>query len=210
MFRSPKEPLVLLALCAASCSSNRHIVQTGERTYRLRCETSLGKCLELAEQPCHAGFDLLSGRDVRQEVGVDAVGTGPGETRTSEAVIRCRSNAVFAGEDEPVGSEVRLERQPVCTPGSSQACVGPGGCAGGQSCLGDGLGYAPCDCGASPPTASSAAPSSNEADVAPEPNPVAAPSATGATSESSAAVAPSGSAPVPTPTAAPSAPPQQP
>jgi hypothetical protein len=34
-----------------------------------------------------------------------------------------------------------------CVPGSTQACVGPGACNGGQSCLADGSGYAPCDCG---------------------------------------------------------------
>ncbi|MBN1605899.1 MAG: DUF4156 domain-containing protein [Polyangiaceae bacterium] len=37
-----------------------------------------------------------------------------------------------------------------CTPGSTQACVGPGGCNGGQSCVADGSGYSPCDCGPSP------------------------------------------------------------
>jgi hypothetical protein len=34
-----------------------------------------------------------------------------------------------------------------CVPGASQACVGPGGCQGGQVCLPDGSGLAPCDCG---------------------------------------------------------------
>lgn len=36
----------------------------------------------------------------------------------------------------------------VCVPGASQACVGPGGCQGGQVCLADGSGLGPCDCGA--------------------------------------------------------------
>lgn len=35
-----------------------------------------------------------------------------------------------------------------CVPGASQACVGPGGCHGGQVCLADGSGLGPCDCGA--------------------------------------------------------------
>lgn len=35
---------------------------------------------------------------------------------------------------------------PSCTPGSTQACVGPGACAGGQACLA-GSGWGPCDCG---------------------------------------------------------------
>ncbi len=35
-----------------------------------------------------------------------------------------------------------------CVPGASQACVGPGGCQGGQVCLPDGSALGPCDCGA--------------------------------------------------------------
>jgi len=33
-----------------------------------------------------------------------------------------------------------------CTPGESKACVGAGGCSGGQACLSDGTGFGPCDC----------------------------------------------------------------
>ena len=35
----------------------------------------------------------------------------------------------------------------VCAPGSTQECVGPGACKGGQACKDDGSGYLPCDCG---------------------------------------------------------------
>lgn len=34
-----------------------------------------------------------------------------------------------------------------CVPGAAVACVGPGGCAGGQVCDDDGSAYGPCDCG---------------------------------------------------------------
>jgi hypothetical protein len=34
-----------------------------------------------------------------------------------------------------------------CVPNQSIACVGPGGCAGGQACNADGTAYSPCDCG---------------------------------------------------------------
>lgn len=37
---------------------------------------------------------------------------------------------------------------PPCVPGVAVACVGPGGCAGGQMCRADGSGFAACDCGA--------------------------------------------------------------
>lgn len=36
---------------------------------------------------------------------------------------------------------------PLCTPGTSVACVGAGGCAGGQVCNAAGTGYGACDCG---------------------------------------------------------------
>jgi hypothetical protein len=34
-----------------------------------------------------------------------------------------------------------------CVPGTTQTCVGPGACAGGQACRPDGQGYTDCDCG---------------------------------------------------------------
>lgn len=34
-----------------------------------------------------------------------------------------------------------------CTPGQSVACVGPGGCQGGQVCRADGEGFEACECG---------------------------------------------------------------
>jgi hypothetical protein len=44
----------------------------------------------------------------------------------------------------------------VCTPGASVACVGTGGCAGGQVCKADGSGYGACNCGAASGSASGA------------------------------------------------------
>lgn len=35
----------------------------------------------------------------------------------------------------------------VCAPGAAVACVGPGGCAGGQTCNAAGTGFGACDCG---------------------------------------------------------------
>lgn len=34
-----------------------------------------------------------------------------------------------------------------CTPNETKLCYGPGACKGAQSCLPDGSGYGPCDCG---------------------------------------------------------------
>lgn len=40
--------------------------------------------------------------------------------------------------------------EPLCTPGASVACVGTGGCAGGQVCNADGTGFGACSCGPGP------------------------------------------------------------
>ncbi|MFK8001601.1 MAG: polysaccharide lyase family 1 protein [Polyangiales bacterium] len=37
-----------------------------------------------------------------------------------------------------------------CFPGATQACIGAGGCSGGQMCNEDGMGFDPCVCGAMP------------------------------------------------------------
>jgi len=61
-----------------------------------------------------------------------------------------------------------------CTKGSTQACIGPGACHGGQVCLADGSGYGPCDCGPSQTPPASAAPG-----LSPSAPPPAAPPSTG-------------------------------
>ena len=38
----------------------------------------------------------------------------------------------------------------VCTPGATQACLGPGACPGAQACRNDASGFLPCDCGPAP------------------------------------------------------------
>jgi hypothetical protein len=65
----------------------------------------------------------------------------------------------------------------VCIPGTTQACVGPGACEGGQSCLPSGTAFGPCDCGTlgPPATAASSAPPSGSGapppPAAPKPTP---------------------------------------
>ena len=58
----------------------------------------------------------------------------------------------------------------LCTPNRSVACVGAGGCAGGQACNAEGSGYLPCDCGseaeaAAPGDASTARESASAVDA---------------------------------------------
>jgi hypothetical protein len=58
---------------------------------------------------------------------------------------------------------------PLCTPGKSVACVGPGGCSGGQACNAGGTAYATCDCGGSPDAAPDASDAGGaDTDAAPD------------------------------------------
>lgn len=175
-----RRPTLLLVLSTLACSSNRDILKIGEHTYRLRCATSLSECLEQADTPCQQGFVIREGKDVRERAGIDVVGTGATEERSSEAVLVCRTDALFHDDE---AARPRLERKPICAPGSSQACVGPGGCSGGQSCLGDGTGYDRCDCGALPASPSAPTPPpttlpSASPPAAPPPTPDAPPTVT--------------------------------
>jgi len=72
--------------------------------------------------------------------------------------------ATTGGTDAAAAGDVSAQH--VCTPGLSVACVGPGGCSGGQACKSDGSGYEPCNCGSQAPDASVALPdASMTADV---------------------------------------------
>lgn len=78
-------------------------------------------------------------------------------------------------EEAPPPSTPQL----LCVPNSTQECVGPGACRGGQSCLPDGSGYTECDCGPSTkkkssgskptpaPAGTPAAPASSPAELSP-------------------------------------------
>jgi hypothetical protein len=128
--------------------------------YHLTCQTTLPLCLGEAEKACdRQRYAVLRAFDDRELKG-DTV--TPTEFRSSEAFVRCGSEASWGVENK------QLKEQPLCpapvappppqgcTPGLSQACAGPAGCKGGQVCLADGARFGPCDCGppaAAPPAA---------------------------------------------------------
>ena len=84
----------------------------------------------------------------------------PTVEHTSEALVRCGPPHVWHGIDTKI--DIGVDRAPApaasvpaastraCTPGASQACIGPGACQGGQACLADGSAFGPCDCGTRP------------------------------------------------------------
>jgi hypothetical protein len=99
-------------------------------------------------------------RDVLDKLGPES---GP-----SQVVVERSDATVHCGKSAPA-APIRLERETelpappapaapppappappaprACVPGSTQACVGPAGCSGGQACAADGTRFDPCNCG---------------------------------------------------------------
>lgn len=144
-----------VVLAALSCSgAQEKRLQDG--AWHIRCGESMSRCTNRADVLCgDRGYHVLGGGTQGAMLG----GPSGYQTRveSSELIVRC--GVAPAGEEEPeeVSSERAGAPDPapsrdlLCIPGSAQACVGPGGCAGGQACLADGSGYAACDCGSTQP-----------------------------------------------------------
>jgi hypothetical protein len=148
---------LLLATCISACAA-RQLVTTERRSdgiYHLTCKTTLQVCLNDAEDLCHRQrYVVLRAFDLHDYKGAS---DRPMEDRTSEAFIRCGTEASWGTENKALVQEAVCPASPAapvvatprgCTPGASQSCVGPGGCAGGQVCAPDGTKLGPCDCGA--------------------------------------------------------------
>ncbi len=154
-------PLLGALLGAAACASSSATMQKLEDgSYRLECQSKLSACLRQVEDPCASyGYEVLNGR---QEVRA----FGPEQLQStyvnSEAVVMCRNaNGLIDDTPQPGGASsseneastvAGAPAAPLCVPGSTQSCVGPAGCGGGQKCAPDGSAYLDCDCGSSTPT----------------------------------------------------------
>jgi len=170
------------ALTAAACAqqSNYEAKHLPDGTLHLKCEGALTACIARAETACHGNnYEVLKARDQRDMLGHEN-GAVQVEVRTSEAIIRCGARGqpapplppdAIAPPPPPPPAAVAVPPPPParsCVPGATQACIGPGRCDGGQSCLPDGSAFGPCDCGTlgpppgaappPPPTAATAAP----------------------------------------------------
>ena len=137
-------------------------------TFMFKCESNLSACLSKVDEVCkgspyvvHGGWDepKVAGVDQyqveshRSQVHVRCVthdeleknlGPKPASTSTVRAAPSATEapKAVTAPSPAPIASA-----RTSCVPGATQACVGPAACSGGQACLADGSGFAPCDCG---------------------------------------------------------------
>lgn len=154
-----------VALIALSgCSSSPALPpREPDGSYHLACQGPLPECLLRAEKLCQreGGYVVASARDINELLGHDQ-GQSQVEVRKSEAVIFCGnadpsfSRPLVETRQDPVKSlqtdEADAHAEPprgarACVPGATQACIGPGGCRGGQACAADGSRFEPCNCG---------------------------------------------------------------
>lgn len=155
--------LALLALTAACSSATGRPVRLGDGSYSLSCKGPLTNCLKHAERLCKdEGYSVSEARDVQDRAG-SASGQSQVVIQKSDATIHCgtqaarppielkRSEPLAAPAPAPPPTAAAPAPAPrpaaLCVPGSTQACVGPAGCTGGQACKADGSGYEPCNCG---------------------------------------------------------------
>jgi hypothetical protein len=149
--------LLLLTACAAGPVERQRLA---DGSWHLTCRLTMEECIRHFEIVCSdKRYRILSGQSKRELRDVEP---GTREYRVSELVAICdidaaQARAAEAASPSPPASAppsasaapvASAPSRPSCVPGSSQACVGPGGCSGGQSCRTDGSGFTSCDCGA--------------------------------------------------------------
>ncbi len=159
--------LGLFALPSCSAAGAQGIREVSDGTWEIDCG-SLGRCAEQAERTCrNRGYDIIGGYD-RSDVYGHEAGESQVAVRRSQLIVVCRS---ANGESRvPPTSAAPLPPPPsvpraaptaaklLCTPGTTQRCVGKGACDGGQSCLPDGSGFGACECADPAPAPASSAP----------------------------------------------------
>ncbi len=158
--------LSLSWLSTACHSATAPAVKQPDGSWQLKCGNSLDVCVQRANDICdNRGYVVLGGAYKRQLLGAE-LGVSQVEVREAELSIACAdrrgdlpkvlttNTLVAASPVAPPPAASNASPAPAakapamsCTPGTTQKCVGAGACAGGQACLPDGSGFAPCDCG---------------------------------------------------------------
>lgn len=159
-------------LVACSSGGTGRPVHLADGGYSLSCRGPLADCLRHAERLCRdQGYAVTEARDVREILGH--------EQGQSRVLIERSDATIYCGDAKP-REAIRLSRETAppttatttpsaptpsaapppraCVPGVTQACVGPGGCTGGQACADDGTRFEPCNCGAAAPGSSPTTP----------------------------------------------------
>jgi len=155
---------VAVGITALACSRSGVEVQRLPNGAReLQCQEPLEQCLRYVDDLCKGGsYEVLYAKDERKLFGSEQSQI---EGHTSLAQVHCLGPHAAplpeASATPPSGAPKRAVTAPpvtsttapptkperACVPGTTQSCVGPGACTGGQACLLDGSGFAPCDCG---------------------------------------------------------------
>jgi hypothetical protein len=146
----------IVAMTVTSACGPTHAKRLADGSYAIECNTQK-VCLDRADRQCGpTGYVIVGGEHSLKVFGV------PGNEKQvgkDELRIRCKGPPLSdAAESSSSSSELgRVDagtapketpaNQTVCRPGETQKCFGPGACAGGQSCVADGSGFSPCDCG---------------------------------------------------------------
>jgi hypothetical protein len=171
-------PLLPSLLAAAACSSAPHPpAKQPDGSYDLSCRGRLTLCLRQAERVCgDKGYTVETARDIKQllghKQGVSQIGVERSDatvfcgTAEKEPPIRLRREELQETELPSAPISPRLQ---ACVPGATQACVGPGGCSGGQVCASDGARFESCDCGSPHPASAPVAPAAPVAPPLPSP-----------------------------------------
>lgn len=161
---------VLLGAGVVSCGAAQE-KRLADGSWHIQCGESMNRCTTRADVLCgDRGYEVLGGSTRSKMLG-GATGYRA-RVGVAELIVRC-GDAEPVAEPEEAPQEERVVESPsprpagVCIPGATQACVGPGGCQGGQACVSDGSGFGPCDCGpasatqSAPPAGGAAEPSAN-------------------------------------------------
>jgi hypothetical protein len=161
---TPRFELLACAVIVAALGCAVPAVQSergDDGVYHFKCALPLPQCLRAAEAACnYQRYAVLRAFDDHNLKGDNSQ---PADTRSSEAFVRCdaltswspenralRDSTLAAAAPAPAPALVVVPSggsAPGCVPGATQACVGPGACAGGQACAPDGKAFGPCDCG---------------------------------------------------------------
>lgn len=139
--------LFVVTGCPARTSSGRIPNTPAEESYVISKAEPPSSCRVVGgffgyETPCGSSFGAVPD-DVQFSCIRREISKAGGNYGVIDAVVGAGwyKGRAFACPPGP------LPRTTQCTPGITQACVGPGGCQGGQACSDDGLRYSTCDCG---------------------------------------------------------------
>ncbi len=132
MWQKQMAALVLVGACAAVPVERQHLP---DGSWQLLCRLPMDTCVREVEKVCKNKRYVIT--HAESEARLRDAPPFATEYRTSHIDFLCNEGAT--GDEQ------------TCQLGETRVCVGPGACAGGQTCRVDRTGFAPCDCGATKP-----------------------------------------------------------